>query len=135
MSIDELRGERRVVILFAPRDDDDALRTQGQRLETARDGLVEREVAVVVITRDGGRVGSESRLGAQEARALRSRFDVGDDRFVLVLVGKDGTEKARREHPVDAAWIFETIDAMPMRRREMAERRATRGAPTSGASR
>jgi hypothetical protein len=49
----------------------------------------------------------------------RRRYEVPDDGFAVVLVGKDGTEKRRDLSPVPVAPIFETIDAMPMRQREM----------------
>jgi hypothetical protein len=39
----------------------------------------------------------------------------------VILVGKDGTEKRRNAAPVTARSIFDTIDAMPMRQREMRE--------------
>ncbi|MCS4120976.1 hypothetical protein GGP45_001318 [Salinibacter ruber] len=44
-----------------------------------------------------------------------------DDAFRVVLVGKDGTEKRREAEPVSARSVFDTIDAMPMRQREMRE--------------
>jgi hypothetical protein len=56
-----------------------------------------------------------------EAAALRlyDHFGVPADAFRVVLVGKDGTEKRRDAEPVTARSIFDTIDAMPMRQREM----------------
>jgi hypothetical protein len=38
-------------------------------------------------------------------------------------VGKDGTVKRRSEAPVPLSQVFEQIDSMPMRQREMRERR------------
>ena len=66
----------------------------------------------------------ESRVGKQpladgDAAALRAHFGVEDDGFLAVLIGKDGTEKERYEAPVAADAVFEAIDAMPMRQREM----------------
>jgi len=46
---------------------------------------------------------------------------VAPDAFRVVLVGKDGTEKRRDAEPVAARSLFDTIDAMPMRQREMRE--------------
>ncbi len=58
---------------------------------------------------------------AAAARGLRERFDVPRGAFRVVLVGKDGTEKRRAPKPVPARSLFDTIDAMPMRQREMRE--------------
>lgn len=122
-------------MLFAPTADDADLREQERRLGAAREALVERDVAVVEITRDGGRGGAEERLDEAAANAIRARFEAPSDAFLFVLLGKDGTEKARWNRPVDPRWIAETIDAMPMRQREMRERRTTRGDPPTRAGR
>jgi len=49
------------------------------------------------------------------------RFGVAHSAFRTVLVGKDGAEKRRDAAPVTARSLFDTIDAMPMRQREMRE--------------
>lgn len=59
----------------------------------------------------------------EEATSLRDRFDVGSGMFTAVLVGKDGGEKFRSRNPIPPQDLFERIDAMPMRRREMREGR------------
>jgi hypothetical protein len=38
--------------------------------------------------------------------------------FAVILIGRDGGEKARWSEPVAATEIWERIDAMPMRRAE-----------------
>lgn len=57
---------------------------------------------------------------------LRSRYGVAGEDAVLVLVGKDGTEKARYALPADPDDVFARIDAMPMRQREMRRREMRR---------
>ena len=42
--------------------------------------------------------------------------------FQAVLIGKDGGVKARWAEPVSLNALYELIDAMPMRQREMRER-------------
>jgi len=54
-------------------------------------------------------------------RRLRDRFSVPPVAFRVILVGKDGTEKQRSAEPVSIRSIFDRIDAMPMRQREMDE--------------
>jgi hypothetical protein len=56
-----------------------------------------------------------------EATEARNRYGVKPGSFVVVLVGRDGGEKFRSEDPVSAQELFDRIDAMPMRRREMRE--------------
>ena len=39
--------------------------------------------------------------------------------FTVILIGKNGGEKKRFLEPVQPAALFDIIDQMPMRRREM----------------
>ena len=48
---------------------------------------------------------------------------MGAGEFAAILVGKDGTEKFRSDEPVRPETLFGLIDAMPMRRREVRDRR------------
>ena len=57
-------------------------------------------------------------LGAEGA-SLRRRFALPADAFRAVLVGKDGEAKIVAAEPIPIRILFETIDAMPMRRDEM----------------
>lgn len=95
----------RPVVVFAASADDARFRRQLSTLRAREAELAERDIAVV------------------EVRAptdpLRERLQVSAGRFAVVLVGKDGGVKQRWTEPVDAGEIFATIDAMPMRQREM----------------
>ena len=51
------------------------------------------------------------------------KYKVKKEAFVLILIGKDGGEKMRKEQPIQAATLFSTIDAMPMRQAEMRNHR------------
>ena len=90
------------------------------RFEDARDGLQEREITVYRVFEEGESLGPEGPISAAEARQLRERFGP-EGAFTVVLVGKDTTEKLRRSDVLSTGELFETIDAMPMRQREMRE--------------
>lgn len=51
--------------------------------------------------------------------AAREQFGIEAETFAIVLVGKDGGEKFRSAEPVGPRDLFDRIDSMPMRRREM----------------
>ena len=50
---------------------------------------------------------------------MRARYSVEDNQFATVLIGKDGGEKLRRDGLMPTDTLFDTIDAMPMRRDEI----------------
>jgi len=56
--------------------------------------------------------------------AARRQFGIDGDTFTVVLVGKDGGEKFRSAEPVRPRDLFDRVDTMPMRRREMREKSA-----------
>ena len=45
-----------------------------------------------------------------------------DGTFAAILVGKDGGEKHRSVEPISPQTLFDLIDAMPMRQREIRSR-------------
>ena len=93
-----LRWQARPVVVLGPDRD---VQAQIARLQAEAAKLAERKV---VILTDGS--------GADPLRQGTA--------FQVLLVGKDGGIKLRRETPVDAADIIDLIDTMPMRQREAA---------------
>ncbi len=55
---------------------------------------------------------------ADKESPLYKKYKV-DDRFTVILAGKDGYEKYRTNKLLEMNTLFSIIDAMPMRRREM----------------
>ena len=106
--LDSLKWNSRVLLLFASGENDLQLQDQERRLEAEQKGLDKRDLKVFALTGTSG-----------ESRALSDRFHVADSRFVLLLIGKDGGEKLRKDHVVAPEEIFQVIDKMPMRRDEM----------------
>jgi hypothetical protein len=86
----------RVLVIDTPEQLTEDYRRQLASLDAAKAGLEERDLRVV--TRTG-------------APAFRVR-----------LIGKDGAVKLDQETPIEVTTLFALIDAMPMRRAEMAGR-------------
>lgn len=108
-SMAQMRDHRRVVIASAPSATDPKLAEQHAAIAGWR-GAAERDVTLVTIA--GDRV-----TGAiDNAAALRHGYALPADRFVAVLIGKDGHVARRATAPFTAAALERAIDAMPMRR-------------------
>ena len=125
--LQEHHWEHRLLFVFAASDTSEGL-AQQQEFFAGRDaGFRDRDLLLLTVTgADRGTrrtvPGADAEpLTEAAARRLRERFDVAPDAFRVVLVGKDGTEKRRDAEPVTTRSIFDTIDAMPMRQREMRE--------------
>jgi monofunctional biosynthetic peptidoglycan transglycosylase len=66
--------------------------------------------------------GSET-FDPQYLRELKRKYTDDDGTMTVVLIGKDGGEKYRRAY-LDLGEIYRVIDVMPMRMREMKQKRA-----------
>jgi len=119
--------EHRLLFVFAPSETTDARAAQEEQFEGRDAGFRDRDLLLLTLrdTDEGtlreGPGADPQRLTPVAVERLYDRFDVPADAFRVVLVGKDGTEKRRDAEPVTTRSIFDTIDAMPMRQREMRE--------------
>ncbi|WP_298967449.1 AI-2E family transporter [uncultured Methylobacterium sp.] len=111
-SLDAYRWKARVLVVAAADADDPRLAEQRRIVAAAQRGSRERDLVVVEAVGPGA-----------EAEGLRRRFGLPAREFRAVLVGKDGGAKLSAPAPISAERLFETIDAMPMRRDEAAGRR------------
>lgn len=104
---------KRTIVVFADTDADPRFMDQIAMLEAEADRLLERDVVVLTDTDPAAR--------SPARQKLRPRG------FQFVLLAKDGTVALRKPAPLSVREITRTIDKMPMRQREVEERRS---APT-----
>ncbi|TKD52847.1 DUF4174 domain-containing protein [Sphingomonas baiyangensis] len=110
---EQIEREKRTLIVFAPSQRDARLARQLALLDSDRGVLADRDVHVVKVVGD-------SVAGAYDyAGHLRARYGVANESFETVLLGRDGGVKLRTDDAVALPRLAATIDAMPMRQREM----------------
>ncbi|CTQ33018.1 DUF4174 domain-containing protein [Jannaschia rubra] len=105
----ELQWLARPVIVFANSPRDPSFVEQMEKLLSEVDRLVERDVILIADTDPDARTEVRQRL--------RPRG------FMLALIGKDGEINLRKPLPWTVRELSRTIDKMPVRQREMQERR------------
>ncbi|MEM6760558.1 MAG: DUF4174 domain-containing protein [Pseudomonadota bacterium] len=111
--LEQFVWEKRPVIVFADSPNDPNFGLQMEYLEARADELAERDVVVLTDT--------DPRAAGPLREKLRPRG------FMLVLIGKDGGVKLRKPFPWDVRELSRTIDKMPMRQREIRDRRTSDG--------
>lgn len=117
--MERFQWQNRPLLVFAPSARADPYR---QQLEIARNhaaGFRERDMVTVAVVADNAVTVDGTRAKDLSNAQMRRRYRVPEDRFAAILVGKDGTQKLRGDAPISAGKLFETIDAMPMRQREI----------------
>ncbi len=110
--------KHRPVVVFAPDPNHETFQQQMEVFESHRTGLEDRDIVVYRVFENNRPRGPDDTRSLDVAEALRERFQPGEP-FTVVLVGKDTTEKLRSEELLTVQKLFDTIDAMPMRQREM----------------
>ena len=112
------RWQNRLLLVFAPSPESKEVKAQQQLLGNNEVELQDRDLLVFYLFPNESRVDDEP-LSNREVTSLRECYGVAEDDFTVILIGKDGTAKERLEGPMEPADLFNTIDAMPMRQREM----------------
>ncbi len=108
-NLSDFLWQARPIVVFADSDNDPRFVQQMALLKDGADTLAERDVVVLTDT-------DKTTVSALR-KALRPRG------FMIVLIGKDGGVKLRKASPWDARELSRVIDKMPMREREVRERR------------
>ncbi len=118
--------KNRLLILFSPAPSNSAYRAFDRSLSMRRAEARDRDLIVFRVFENGPSSVEERPLPPENAEGLRHRFGAEPGRFSVTLVGKDGGVKMIQLDRGDLQKIFDRIDTMPMRQREMRE---TSGAP------
>jgi len=100
--LEALRWENRVLVIHEPVLTAEEGKARVESLKKAKEDLEERDLAIL-------------KMDAE----MKKKYQVKEDTFVLLLFGKDGGLKLRQEGKMDLEALYELIDQMPMRQREM----------------
>jgi hypothetical protein len=122
MDLSRFKWQNRLLMLFAP-DSNHPLFVDLQREISSRPLEVrDRDLVIFEILESGSSRMNADEIGPQTAASLREQFSIPQEVFAVVLVGKDGGIKLRRNDFVSLQEIFDLIDSMPMRRQEMRQK-------------
>jgi len=88
--------------------------------------MKDRDLVVIRLLESGSSRVNGRNLSGDETQRLRTRFEALAGRFKAILIGKDGGVKLTRNEAIRLQEVFDRIDAMPMRQREMRERESFR---------
>ena len=113
----------RLLLLFAPGEEHKALQRQIDLLTAQQPEVTDRDLKIYQIYPDRAQHPDGGHLPKNFSDKLYLKYDISvGDGLVVLLIGKDGTEKLRESQVVSPEQIFRLIDSMPMRQREMRER-------------
>jgi hypothetical protein len=122
MDLSQFQWKNRLLFLFAPNGNHPLFKNLQSQIMAQKAEVEDRDLVVFeVLAQDSSRMNTTS-LDRQQADSIRDHFAVPRNIFSLILVGKDGGIKLKRNDQVDLGAVFELIDSMPMRQDEMRQK-------------
>lgn len=103
----------RLLFVFAPNEDSKPLIAQYDALQRDIGAVSSADVDVVYVIGDHPVKLPPPDAKTESADALRKRYHVDTNGFRVVLIGKDGWEKARWSEPTDPGKILSRAPDMP----------------------
>lgn len=116
--LSQYQWSQRVLLVFSSVLDNVNLVQQRQLLAGQDDPLQERDLLVIQVIPGHAVFINGEKTDYQPAQFMK-HFMVDKLGFYVVLIGKDGGKKLETTSVLEIQRIYDTIDAMPMRQREM----------------
>jgi hypothetical protein len=111
-TINDYTWHKRLLITFAEDAASPGVAKQRASTKDAKEGYAERDLVPIEV------IGKSVQGASDSADALRRKYGIAPGAFKVLLIGKDGGVKIDSNEPIDTPRLFNTIDAMPMRRDE-----------------
>lgn len=118
-NLDEYQWRKRLLLVFSPSENSELLRQQLDLFLEQKAENKDRDLIIFQIHPDGGLIKNTRNLTKRQAQKLFKQFDLPQDQFNLLLIGKDSGVKFRSREITNMKTIYNLIDQMPMRRSEM----------------
>jgi len=122
MDLRQFQWKNRLLFLFAPQRSYRFFSDLLNEIMVNKNEVEDRDLVVFEILESGSSFMNSVSLDAQTAAALREKFDAPPGGFTVILVGKDGGVKLKRQTGTRLKDIFALIDAMPMRQEEIRQK-------------
>ena len=122
MDLTQFQWKNRLLLIFAPDDNDSLFKKLQSEIITQEAEVEDRDLVVFeVLERSPSRM-NRALLDQSKVESIRRHFSVPQRSFIVILIGKDGGIKLKRNDQIDLETIFELIDSMPMRKDEIRQK-------------
>ena len=122
MDLTQFQWKNRLLFIFAEEASDPSFKKLQSQIIAQKAEVDDRNLIVFEVPAQGPARMNNIPLNRKDADSIRNHFAMSSDAFSLILVGKDGGIKLKRSDQVDLTEVFELIDSMPMRQREMRQK-------------
>lgn len=123
--MESYRWNKRPLLVFAPNPESAVARDQRAALTEATADFRDRDMVHVEVLGQAVWI-DQTKSDSVDADLLREEYGVANSETVVLLIGKDGGVKLRRDAAINPRDLYSLIDTMPMRQREIREDVTTR---------
>ena len=115
------KWRNRILVFSAPSLSNETFKEQLESFLSTPKKLDDRNLLIFVLIK--GRIYDHNlnTVPHFDVNAVRKKLNMPVAYEGLVLIGKDGVSKLKKEYPVNPKNIYDAIDQMPMRQKEMRE--------------
>ncbi len=118
--LQQYRWNNRVVLVFFEANQSAQMDDIKRIWEQHSCAIQERDMIIGYLSSEGPSSLNGQTLSKKESLALRDEYNADGEALAVILIGKDAGIKYR-DNRFDIKTIFNLIDGMPMRKREMSE--------------
>jgi len=119
-SLDDFQWKNRLLIIYLADQKSAQLKKQLDEIEQIEKGYKERDLKIILLKNQKVEIWKSNKNHNLQFNQIIKELDIDESKYYQnLLIGKDGGVKLRSNSPISNVNLFNTIDAMPMRQREM----------------
>ena len=113
----EFKWKKRIVVVHTSGENDQYLKQVGL-IRSTFEKWEDRDMLLVSLFNASGSI-DDRKLKPEELQTLQSEYPSFESGFSIYLIGKDGGIKLKRSEVIDPSELYQLIDTMPMRKKEI----------------
>jgi len=119
-TLKDFQWENRLLIIYADDQKSSYLQEQLTEIIQKQEDYNERNLKVIILKNQKVEIWKSNENQLLDFHQITKKLKIDTKQsYQNLLIGKDGGVKLKSSVPISNAKLFETIDAMPMRQREM----------------
>lgn len=119
-SLDDFQWKNRLLIIYADDQKSSHLGEQLTEITQKQEDYYERDLNVIILKNQNVEIWNSNQNHQLDFQQIIKKLKIdANQSYQNLLIGKDGGVKLRSNSPISNEKLFRTIDAMPMRQREM----------------
>ena len=111
----QYQWKNRLILVFAPNAENKDLQSILKQFDKQKCEMQNRDLVAGLFTINNKAMLDNDPLDFESSAGIKRFYELSDNEFTAILVGKDGHEKQRYKEAPNLGEIFSTIDRMPMR--------------------